>query len=115
MLLQFQPKKGAENIFDEISNIISKRFFEKSFLFKTRWQYLNLVKKNEDFVSYLREYVKLKLNELTVDMLKSLGFLQGITVNKNPDIRFRILTKLWEDQNLTLYTVTEGRQRIIKQ
>ena len=46
------------------------------------------------------------------DMFKSLIFVQGLTANKDAEIRTRILTSLDRDTNLTLRKVAEECNRI---
>lgn len=84
-------------------------------LFCTCWQRLNLVKREyEDFVINVRtvnrESERFKLNELNLDMFKSLIFVHGLTA----DIDSWVLVKLEQDQTLTLQAVAEKTLRIMQ-
>ncbi|XP_029641312.1 uncharacterized protein LOC115216253 [Octopus sinensis] len=112
-------KKTSEICFEETIELLSKMFSDKSSLFNTHWECLNLVKEeDEDFVIYIRIVNKMcgkfKLKELSPDIFKCLIFVQGLMANKDAEIHAQILTKLeQEDQNLSLHAVAEECQRII--
>ena len=98
------PKQTGEINFE---GILTKIFGNGTSLFNAQWNYLNLVKCDDDgFVTYAGtvnwEYEKFKLNELTSDLFKCLKLVQDLTSNKDTEIRSRILTKLEMDLKLTL-------------
>ena len=83
-----------------------------------RWNCLNLVTCDDDNFATLagvvnRDCEKFKLNELICDTFKCLVFVQGLTSNKDTEIRSRILTKLEMDSKLTLQKIAEEYQRMV--
>ena len=54
-----------------------------------------------------------RLNEITPDMFKCLIFVQGLTAPKDAEIRSRLLTKLEQDQKITLQNLVEECQHIL--
>ena len=87
-------------------------------LFNAWWNCLILVKCDDDnFATYAgvvnQECEKFKLNELTFDSFKCLISLQGLTSNKDAEIRSTILTKLEMDSKSTLQKVGEECQRMV--
>ena len=54
-----------------------------------------------------------KLAELTVDDLKCLIFAQGLVSAEDAEVRRRVLTKLENEQELTLQKLAEDCQRVI--
>lgn len=79
---------------------------------------MNLTKKeDEDFVTYAgivnKECEKFELNELISDMFKGLIFVQGLTAKGDAEIRARILTKLEQNQKLTLQEISDEFQIIL--
>ena len=68
---------------------------------------MNLTKKeDEDYMTFARivnrECEKFRLSEITPEMFKCLIFVQGLTASKDGEIRSRLLTKLEQDQKITL-------------
>ena len=85
---------------------------KKSFLFHTRYQGLNFMKKaNDNYVSYTgivnRECVRFKLNELTADNFECLIFVQGLTAKRDSEIQSYVLSELEVDLKLTLQVVAK--------
>ena len=79
---------------------------------------MNLTKKeNEDYTTFAsivnRECEKFKLSKITPDMFKCLIFVQGLTAPGDAEIRARLLTKLEQDQKITLQNLAEECQRIL--
>ena len=75
------PRQSSEVTFRETIQVLIKIFGEQSSLFNTRWQCLNLTKKDcEDcttFASPVNRYCeRFQLNEITPDMFKCLIFIQ---------------------------------------
>lgn len=99
--------------------MLSKMISDKSCLFNTRWECLNLVKEEDEyFVSYVEIVNKMceqfKLRKLSPDMFKCFVFVQGLMANKVAEIHTQVLTKVEEgEQNLTLQVVGEMFQSII--
>ena len=94
---------------------IVDKIVDRSSLFLTRWQCLNLVKGDvEDFVPYAgganRECKKFKLNEITLYLFKCLIFVQSLTDNEDAEIRPRILAKLKMVPRLILQKIAEECQ-----
>ena len=97
------PRKPGEMTFRETLQILTKIFGEQSSLFNTRWQCLNLAKKDfkdyTNFASTVNSYCeRFRLNEITPDMFKCLIFIQRLTLTSEKDVRTRLLTKLEQDQ-----------------
>ena len=63
-------------------------------------------KVNDDYATnagtFNRESNRFKLNELTADNFKCLIFVQGLTAERDLEIRSRISSKLEADSKLTL-------------
>ena len=112
------PRHPSEISFQETIQISTKVFGEWCSLFNKHWQCLNLTKKeNEDYTTFAcivnRECEKFRLSEITPDMFKCLIFIQGLTTPKDAEIRSRLLTKLEQDQKITLQNLTDVCQRIL--
>ena len=112
------PKKPDKINFDETVLILSNISGDRSFLFNTCWQCLNLIKgDDEDFVTYARvvnqESEIFELNDLTPDLFKCLIFIQGLTANKDAEIKSRLLYKLEMDPKLTLQKIAKECQCIV--
>ena len=76
-------------------------------MFHKRWKCLNTVKDNQqDFLTFAASVNKLcndfKLAELTADDFKCLIFSQGLVSAEDAEVRGRVLTKLENEQGLTL-------------
>ena len=102
----------------ETIQILTKIFGEQRSLFNTRWQCLNLTKTySEDYTpcanTVNRYSERFQLNEITPDMFKGLIFIQGLTSPSEKEVRTRLLTKMEEDQKITLQSLAEECQRIL--
>ena len=53
------------------------------------------------------------MSEITPDMFKHLIFIRGLTPPKDAEIRSRLLTKLEQDQMITLQNLADKCQRIL--
>ena len=101
------PKKTTDLDFSEIINLLSVLFGPITTLFHKRWKCLNTVKDNQqDFLTFAASVNKLrndfKLFELTADDFKCLIFAQGLVSAEDAEVRWRVLTKLENEQGLTL-------------
>ena len=102
----------------ETIKLLSELFGHNTTLFHKRWKCLNTVKDNhQDFLTFAALVNKLcndfKLAELTVDDFKNLIFAQGLVSAKDAGVRRRVLTKLGNEQGLTLQKLAEDCQRVI--
>ena len=112
------PKKTTDLDFSEIIKLLSELFGPNTTLFHKRWKCLNTVKDNQqDFLTFAISVNKLcndfKLVELTADDLKCLIFAQGLVSAEDAEVRRRVLTKLENEQGLTLQKLAEDCQRVI--
>ena len=112
------PRHPGEILFQDTIRILTKIFDEQCSLFNTRWQFLNLTKKeNKDYMTFAsivnRECEKFRLSEITPDIFKCLIFVQGLTASTDAEIRPRLLTKLEQDQKITLQNLAYESQRIL--
>ena len=100
------PNKSEEMLFEETIETLSKMFGEWDSLFYTKYECLNIIKEDEDFVAYAgkinAECERFKLKDLKEDMFKCLIFVQGLTSNKDKVVRSKILTMLEQDMEITL-------------
>ena len=111
-------RQPGEVTFRETIQILMKIFGELSTLFNTSWQCLNLTKKDcEDYMTFASTFnrycERFQLNEITPDMFKCLIFIQGLTSSSEKEMRTRLLTKLEQDQKITLQSLAEGCQCIL--
>ena len=66
------------------------------------------------FASTVNKYCeRFQLNEITPDMFKCLIFLQGLTSMTEKEVHTRLLTKLEQDQKITLQSLAEECQHIL--
>ena len=98
--------------------LLSELFGPNTTLFHKRWKFLNTVKDNQqDFLTLTASVNKLcndfKLAELTADDFKCLTFAQGLVSAEDAEVRRRVLTKLENEQGLTLQKLAEDCQRVI--
>ena len=112
------PKKTTDLDFSEIIKLLSEQFGLNTTLFHKLWKCLNTVKDNQqDFLTFAASVNKLfndfTLAELTADDLKCLIFPQGLVSAEDAEVRWRILTKLENEQGLTLQKLAENCQRVI--
>lgn len=111
------PKLPRELSFEETVSQLSEIFGESSSLFSIRYQCLNLVKREADEYGVLadivnRECEKFKLRSLTEDQFKCLIFIKALQSPQDAEIRTRLLTRLDQDPNITLRTLTDECKRL---
>ena len=111
-------RQPSEVTFRETIQKLTKIFGEQSSWFNTRWQCLNLTKKDcEDcttIASTVNRYCEMfQLNEIILDMFKYLIFIQGLTSPCKKEVSTRLLIKLEQDQKITLQSLAEECQRIL--
>ncbi|VDP19415.1 unnamed protein product [Schistosoma margrebowiei] len=111
------PKLPRELSFEETVTQLSEIFGESSSLFSIRYQCLNLVKREADEYGVLadivnRECEQLKLRSLTEDQFKCLIFIKALQSPQDAEIRTRLLTRLDQDPNVTLRTLTDDCKRL---
>ena len=112
------PKKTTDLDFSETIKLLSELFGPNTTLFHKRWKCLNTVKDNQqDFLTFAASANKLcndfKLAELTADDFKCLVFTQGLVSAEDAEVRRQVLTKLENEQGLTLRKLAEDCQRVI--
>ena len=112
------PKKTTDLDFSETIKLLSELFRPNTTLFYKRWKCLNTVKDiQQDFLTFAASVNKLsndfKLAELTADDLKCLLFVQGLISAEDAEVRRRVLTKLENEQGLTIQKLAEDCQRVI--
>ncbi|CAH8629424.1 unnamed protein product [Schistosoma rodhaini] len=111
------PRLPRELSFEETVTQLSEIFGESSSLFSIRYQCLNLVKREADEYGVLadivnRECEKFKLRSLTEDQFKCLIFIKALQSPRDAEIRTRLLTRLDQDPNITLRTLTDECKRL---
>ena len=111
-------KKDTDLDFSEIIKLLSEVFRPNTTLLRKRWKCLNTVKDNQqDSLTFAASVNKLcndfKLVELTADDFKCLIFSQGQVSAEDAEVRRRVLTKLENEQGLTLQKLAEDSQRVI--
>ena len=98
--------------FSETIKLLLELFGPNTTLFHKRWKCLNTVKDNQqEFLTFAASVNKLcndfKLVELTADDFKCLIFAQGLVSAEDTEVRRRVLTKLENEQGLTLQKLAE--------
>ncbi|VDL98112.1 unnamed protein product [Schistocephalus solidus] len=96
---------------------VSLHFGEKSSLFTIRYQCLKLVKNDADDFLMLaiignRKCENFKLRSMTEDQFKCLVFVCALQAPCDTETRTRLLSKIEQDPDSTLQTLTAERQRI---
>ena len=112
------PKKTTDLDFSETIKLLLELFGPNTTLFHKRWKCLKTVKDNQqDFLTFAASVNKLcndfKQVELTADDLKCLIFAQGLVSAEDAEVRRRVLTKLENEQGLTLQKLSEDCERVI--
>nr|CAJ00233.1 TPA: gag-pol polyprotein [Schistosoma mansoni] len=112
------PKKPSDITFKETVECLTRIFGERSSIFHTRYQCLQLVKKvQDDYVTYAsivnRECERFRLQEMSSDQFKCLIFVCGLQSPVDADIRTRTLTRIEQDPNISLQSVSEDCQRMV--
>nr|VZI45519.1 unnamed protein product [Spirometra erinaceieuropaei] len=97
---------------------LSQIFGEQSSLFNTRFQCLQLCKRDsDDFITYAsivnRECGRFQLGSLTEDQFKCLLFICGLQSPKDADIRTRLLSKVQQNNSTTLQELAAECQTLI--
>ncbi|BHF72892.1 hypothetical protein SprV_0401596300 [Sparganum proliferum] len=101
------PKNPREVTFKDTVQTLSQIFGEQSSLFNTRFQCLQLCRRDsDDFITYAgivnRECGRFQLGSLTEDQFKCLMFICGLQSPKDADIRTRLLSKVQQNNTITL-------------
>nr|VZI19336.1 unnamed protein product [Spirometra erinaceieuropaei] len=111
-------KNPREVTFKDTVQTLSQTFGEQSSLFNTRFQCLQLSKRDsDDFITYAgtvnRECGRFQLGSLTEDQFKCLIFICGLQSPKNADIRTRLLSKVQQSNSITLQELAAECQTLI--
>ncbi|VDL93449.1 unnamed protein product [Schistocephalus solidus] len=111
------PKNPRDLTFDETVKQLSGIFGEKSSLFNIRYQCLKLVKTDtDDFLTlasiFNRECENVKLRTMVEDQFKYLNFGCTLLSPRNAEIRTHLLSKIEQDPDTTLQTLTAECQRL---
>ena len=112
------PKKTTDLDFSETIKLLSELFGPNITLFHKRWKCLNTVKDNQqDFLTLAAAVNRFgndfKLAELTTDDLKCVIFAQVLVSAEDAEVKRWVLTKLENEQGLTLQKLAEDCQRVI--
>nr|VZI11364.1 unnamed protein product [Spirometra erinaceieuropaei] len=112
------PKNPREVTFKDTVQTLSQIFGEQSSLFNTRFQCLQLCKRDsDDFITYAgivnRECGRFQLGSLTEDQFKCLIFICGLQSPKDADIRTRLLSKVQQNNSTTLQELAAECQSLI--
>nr|VZI51040.1 unnamed protein product [Spirometra erinaceieuropaei] len=112
------PKNPREVAFKDTIETLSQIFGEQSSLFNTRFQCLQLCKRDsDDFITYAgivnRECGRFQLGSLTEDQFKCLIFICGLQSAKDADIRTRLLSKVQQSNSITLQELAAECQTLI--
>ncbi|BHF74150.1 hypothetical protein SprV_0401723400 [Sparganum proliferum] len=101
------PKNPREVTFKDTVQTLSQIFGDQSSLFNTRFQCLQLRKRDsDDFITYAdivnRECGRFQLGSLTEDQFKCLICICGLQSPTDADIRTRLLSKVHQNNSVTL-------------
>ncbi|BHF84439.1 hypothetical protein SprV_0902759000 [Sparganum proliferum] len=112
------PKNPREITFKDTVKTLSQIFDEQSSLFNTRFQCLQLFKRDcDDFITYAdivnRECGRFQLGYLTENQFKCLIFICGLQSPKDADIRTLLLSKVEENNTITLHGLAADCQASI--
>ena len=104
--------------FSEIVKLLPELFGSNTSVFHKRWKCLNIFKEDQqDYLTFAATVNKhcndFKLADLTADDFKCLIFAQVLVSAEDTEIRLRVLTKLENEQGLTLKKLAEDRQRVV--
>nr|VZH93020.1 unnamed protein product [Spirometra erinaceieuropaei] len=112
------PKNPREVTFKDTVQTLSQIFGEQTSLFNTRFQCLQLCKRDcDDFITYAgivnRECGRFQLGSLTEDQFKCLIFICGLQSPKDADIRTRLLSIVQQNNSTTLQELAAECQTLI--
>ncbi|BHF82338.1 hypothetical protein SprV_0802547500 [Sparganum proliferum] len=112
------PKNPREVTFKDTVQTLSQIFGDQSSLFNTRFQCLQLCKRDsDDFITYAgivnRECGRFQLGSLTEDQFKCLIFICGLQSPTDADIRTRLLSKVHQNNSVTLQELAAECQTLI--
>ncbi|BHF61136.1 hypothetical protein SprV_0100410700 [Sparganum proliferum] len=112
------PKNPREVTFKDTVQTLSQIFGDQSSLFNTRFQCLQLCKRDsDDFITYAgivnRECGRFQLSSLTEDQFKCLIFICGLQSPTDADIRTRLLSKVHQNNSVTLQELAAECQTLI--
>nr|VZI21223.1 unnamed protein product [Spirometra erinaceieuropaei] len=112
------PKNPREVAFKVTVETLSQIFGEQSSLFNTRFQCLQLCKRDsDDFITYApivnRECGRFQLGSLPEDQIKCLIFICGLQSPKDADIRTCLLSKVQQSNSITLQELAAECQTLI--
>nr|VZI21210.1 unnamed protein product [Spirometra erinaceieuropaei] len=112
------PKNPREVAFKDTVVTLSQIFGEQSSLFNTRFQCLQLCKRDsDDFITYAgivnRECGRFQLGSLPEDQFKCLIFICGLQSPKDADILTRLLSKVQQNNSTTLQELAAECQTLI--
>ncbi|BHF79290.1 hypothetical protein SprV_0602241000 [Sparganum proliferum] len=112
------PKNPREVTFKDTVQTLSQIFGDQSSLFNTRFQCLQLCKRDsDDFITYAgivnRECGRFQLGPLTEDQFKCLTFICGLQSPKDADIGTRLLSKVHQNNSVTLQELSAECQTLI--
>nr|VZI02168.1 unnamed protein product [Spirometra erinaceieuropaei] len=112
------PKNPREVAFKDTVQTLSQIFGEQSSLFNTRFQCLQLCKRDsDDFITYAgivhRACGRFRLGSLTEDQVTCLIFICGLQSPKDADIRTRLLSKVQQNNSTTLQELAAECQTLI--
>ena len=106
-ILPLKNKQTMDLEFSETVKLLSELFGPNTSLFHWRWKCLNIFKDDQQYyltfaATVNRHYYDFKLEDSTTDDFKCLIFAQGLASAEDAEIRRRVLTKLGNEQGLTL-------------
>ena len=104
--------------FSETVKLLSELFGPNTSLFHKRWKCFIISKEDQqDYLTFAATVNKhcndFKLADLAADDFKCLIFEQGLVSAEDAEIRRRVLTKLENEQGLTLKKLAENCQRVV--
>ena len=111
-------KKTPMNLeFSETVKLLSDLFGPNTSLFRKRWKCLNMLKDDQKdyltFAATVNKHCNNFMLDLSTDDFKCLIFAQGLVSPEDAEIRRRVLTKLENEQGLTLKKLAEDCQRVV--
>ncbi|KAK4468996.1 hypothetical protein MN116_000138 [Schistosoma mekongi] len=112
------PRHPRDLTFNETIGILNEIFCEPASLFHIRYKCLQLTKDaDEDYLSYASrinlQAERFKLNALSNDQFKCLLFVSGLQSQADADVRTRLLSRIEQNDDMTLQMVTTECQRLV--